>query len=199
MNKTIALFAAVTAIMLISGIFAYAAVPKTEHVKAENIVIEEVKKEEPKKEKAKTDNVSSVKNTSKAQVQTYVYDYPCYGMDEEYINKTRLGKADKIDSDYEVYGDHIIITKTYVWLNSNGTYRAYAITGEDLYEDGKRMVYSFTDCSKKNYYSSSKGSGKSDPYNAKDYGYADDFYDEYYDDFYDYEDAEDTGCGISKT
>lgn len=53
------------------------------------------------------------------------------------------------------------------------------------------FAYSFTDCSKKTYYSSNKGSSKSDPYNAKDYGYADDFYDEYYDDFYDYEDAED--------
>ncbi|HBL41537.1 MAG TPA: hypothetical protein DDY98_08290 [Ruminococcaceae bacterium] len=30
-----------------------------------------------------------------------------------------------------------------------------------------------------------------DPYNAKDYAHADDFYEDHYDDFFDYEDAED--------
>ena len=41
--------------------------------------------------------------------------------------------------------------------------------------------------------SSSKGSGTtpSDPYNARDYYHAEDFYDDHYDDFFDYEEAED--------
>ena len=30
-----------------------------------------------------------------------------------------------------------------------------------------------------------------DPYNAKDYGYVEDFYDDHYDDFFDLDDAED--------
>lgn len=188
MNKTIALFVAVLVVLVTSCVYAYINIPK--QTLSEKIETIEIENKEPEKEKVKTDSTSSNKKTNSISSKTYVYNYPCYGMDEECIHKTRLGKADKVDSDYEVYGNHIIITKTYIWLNSNGTYRAYAITGEDLYEDGKRMVYSFTDCSKKTY-SSSKGSSKSDPYNAKDYGYADDFYDEYYDDFYDYEDAED--------
>jgi hypothetical protein len=39
--------------------------------------------------------------------------------------------------------------------------------------------------------STTKSTKTSDPYNAKSYAYADDFYDDYYDDFWDYEDAED--------
>jgi hypothetical protein len=39
--------------------------------------------------------------------------------------------------------------------------------------------------------STKKSSKTTDPYNAKSYSYADDFYDDYYDDFWDYEDAED--------
>ncbi|MBR3610999.1 MAG: hypothetical protein IKL57_06030 [Oscillospiraceae bacterium] len=189
MNKTIALFVAVIAVIIIGSIYSYINLP--EPIVTKELKVEEIKNKEPEKEKVKTSNSSSNKKSDSTQAKTYVYEYPCYGMDEKYIEKTRLGKADKVESTYDVIGSHIIITKSYIWLNSNGTYRAYAITGEDLYEEGKRMVYSFTDCSKKTYYSSSKGSSKSDPYNAKDYGYADDFYDEYYDDFYDYEDAED--------
>ena len=37
----------------------------------------------------------------------------------------------------------------------------------------------------------SRPSASSDPYNARDYSGADEFYDDHYDDFFDYEDAED--------
>lgn len=191
MNKTLAIFLTVVVIFAISCICAYLNEPEPEPVKTQEIIAEETKAKEPAAEK-KDYKPTEPKTTSKIdEDDIYRNDYPFYGMDEKYVEKTILGKADRIDSDYEVYGDHIIITKSYIWLNSNGTYRAYAITGEDLFEEGKRMVYSFTDCGKKTYYSSGKSSSKSDPYNAKDYGYADDFYDEYWDDFYDYEDAED--------
>lgn len=190
MNKTITLFVAVIIVLVTSCVYTYATMPKYQIPKHENVSIEKVEKEHaPQKEDYE-------KVTQKAPLKTseeYLYkkEYPFYGMEEKYVEKTILGKADKVDSDYEFFENQIIVTTTYVWLNSNGTYRAYAIVGDSVFDEGKRIVYSFTDCSKKTYYSSGKSSSKSDPYNAKDYGYADDFYDEYYDDFYDYEDAED--------
>lgn len=186
MNKTIALFTTVIAMIFISGIFAYVNTQKIEPAKTENIVIEEVKTEKKHYEPVLHFTPSKAKEDS-----PYKYDYPFYGMEEEYVEKTILGKADIVNIDSDDYDGFTITTKSYIWLNSNGTYKAYAITGADIYDRSRRIVYSFTDCSKKTYYSSNKGSSKSDPYNAKDYGYADDFYDEYYDDFYDYEDAED--------
>ena len=41
----------------------------------------------------------------------------------------------------------------------------------------------------------SRPSASSDPYNARDYSGADEFYDDHYDDFFDYEDAEDYWYG----
>lgn len=189
MNKTIALFVTVMIVLITSCVYAYATMPKYSFPEVKETV-EEVK-EEPVTEKKYYEPVIRHTPSKTKEESPYKYDYPFYGMEEEYVEKTILGKADKVDSDYDFFENQIIVTTTYVWLNYNGTYRAYAIVGDSVFDEGKRIVYNFTDCSKKKYYSSDKSSSKSDPYNAKDYGYADDFYDEYYDDFYDYEDAED--------
>lgn len=198
MYRTIAVFVMVIMLIFGGGIYAYVSVTNSVLPDAESITVET--------EPEETGYIGTKRTTEKSNIipargkienvytnkDEYIYDQPFYGMDEEDVEKTRLGKADKIDVDVDVYDDGFtVISKTYYWFNSDGTYRAYAITGADIHDWDRRMVYSFRDCNKKSYYSSGKSSGKSDPYNAKDYGYEEDFYDDYYDDFYDFEDAED--------
>ena len=190
MNKTLALFVTVMIILVTSCIYTYATMPKYTLPTAEKVEITEVKEDEP---------VVRKKEVEQTKKQSYLFKYPKYGMKEKYIDQTSLGKHDSVKINYDTLDSSVISTKVYYWKNSDGTNLAYAITNRD-YSTGERTVSYFVYEDKiksappKNISeikSPPKSSNSNDPYNAKDYGYADDFYDEYYDDFYDYEDAED--------
>ena len=190
MNKTIALFVTVMIVLVTSCVYTYATTSKYTLITVEKVEITEVKKEEPVVQKKEGEQVKE---------QSYLFEYPKYGMKEKYIDQTSLGKHDSVKVNYDTLDSSVISTKVYYWENRDGTNLAYAITNRD-YSTGERTVRYFVYEDKiksappeniSEIKSPPKSSNSNDPYNAKDYGYEYDFYDEYYDDFYDYEDAED--------
>ncbi len=81
---------------------------------------------------------------------------------------------------------HSYSSSNYNRNSSSGSYNSYSSKKYETTDPTtKKYTYNYNSSSK------SKKSASSDPYNAKDYYDAEDFYEDNYDDFWDYEDAED--------
>ena len=111
---------------------------------------------------------------------------PYVGMPQEYIDQTSLGKHSESYTNTIIEGNRKVKGTGYFW-KKDGHQIFFAFCRYGKVETAKKQNI---DLSKK-VKSSTKANKSDDPYNAKDYGYASDFYEDYYDEFYDAIDAED--------
>jgi len=127
---------------------------------------------------------------------------PYEGMSEASINFTDLGKADKVEpckdfskmraerryKKYKWYDNkgRVIFTATTSYSKNGRAVEGYVSSVSEITYDDKAIQQAKKDLSKQKKEEKSK-----DPYNAKDYKFAEDFYEDHYDDFFDYYDAED--------
>lgn len=132
---------------------------------------------------------------------------PYEGMSEKYIDYTLAGPHDEYIPPEERNVERGTVIGSYRW-KADGTDKTVLAVScmdgeiisvskycEDTYwtADGKPHFHSKRSSSWSSSYSSGSKKNNSthnDPYNAKDYYDAEDFYDDYYDEFYDYEEAE---------
>lgn len=118
---------------------------------------------------------------------------PYVGLEEKYIAETSLGKpSPTVEREVEKYDYTKKRTvKTYTFKSGNAIIFKAKVVDEEVTE-----VWDYRENPIRKKYipsisnSSSSSGKKSDPYNAKDYSDAEDFYDDYSDEFYDYEEAE---------
>lgn len=135
---------------------------------------------------------------------SYKNKIPYVGMSETYISDTVMGKYHDYESTLVGKGTRRQnIWHKYYWKTDAGKTILIVTCVDDkvtsvlkYYDttqwtsDGKPIYKQKGSSSSYNSSSKKSGTKKSDPYNAKDYYDAEDFYDDYYDDFYDYEEAE---------
>ena len=100
----------------------------------------------------------------------------------EYQTKERMEKINafiqKSQAEYEVFFDNL--------KKQSNTPKSTSSTKST----GSTTAKSSSNSYKSKSYSSKSGSSFTDKYNAKDYKFAEDFYEDHYDDFFDYYDAE---------
>lgn len=114
---------------------------------------------------------------------------PFVGMSESQIANTSLGApSDEIRHNTEIMNGECYRANLYDFKNGNATiFTARCINGKvtQVWDHRTNPVVPYMPSKNQ------KPVTDSDPYHAKDYSDAEDFYDDYYDDFYDFEDAED--------
>ena len=115
---------------------------------------------------------------------------PFVDMPESEIRNTSLGAPSQdVRHEYEIIGGQRYEAKVYEFRKDNKLiFTARCVKGKvtKVHDYRKTSSNSYT-----YHYSSGSNSSKDDPYNAKGYSNAEDFYDDNYDDFFDYYDAED--------
>ena len=125
--------------------------------------------------------------------EKYGSKMPFEGLEEDYIDCTKLGVHSSVELSKDFYAmKYIRRMKTYKWNDANGN----LICSANVFynNDGEGHVGSVYIPTKT--LATPKPSKKptikkeADPFNAKDYAHPEDFYEWYYNDFFDYEEAE---------
>lgn len=119
---------------------------------------------------------------------------PYVGMSEAYINDTFLGKYSDSYTNTNIENNKRVKGTGYFWKKDGyQIFFAFCKHGEvvDAVDQRGSIEAQKQRKAEKKKATQKKKTQSADPYNAKDYGYASDFYEDYYDEFYDAVDAED--------
>ena len=119
---------------------------------------------------------------------------PFEGLEEEYIDCTKLGKHSSVELSQDFYSmKYIRRMKTYKWNDANGNLICKATVRYNDSGDGTVSTVYLPNSRLVSPVPTRRPASRqtSDPYGAKDYAHPDDFYYDYRDDFIDYEEAED--------
>lgn len=120
---------------------------------------------------------------------------PFVGMPEKYIDETSLGKHSDSYTNTNIINNKKV--KGHGYFFEKDGYQIFFVfcrygVVESVADQRDSIEYQKQRRAEKKKEAQKKKENKvEDPYNASDYGYADDFYEDYYDEFYDFVDAED--------